>query len=281
MADANEVRLQLAHENAAVYAANPNVKAVLLTGSVARGYADDKSDIDTLILYGTPPLNAEFDQICSAAKQAGGGLIGGTPGEGFAVYYYAQGVKCDFAHGPVELEEQRIAAMLATPGLDSINHIILSGLVDAIALHGGAWFEPLRAKLRDEYPVALGEMMVEKHLSFQPRWVLEKMGVDRAERLFLYESYLASTENILGMLYGLNRRYHPGKLKGVAWVVDQMTIKPPELLRRLEQLFQLEPRTAVAELYSLIEETLALVERHRPNIDTSKARDRLGMVLRR
>ena len=49
MNDATQVRLKLAEENAAASAARPNVKAVLVTGSVARGYADDNSDIDTLI----------------------------------------------------------------------------------------------------------------------------------------------------------------------------------------------------------------------------------------
>jgi nucleotidyltransferase-like protein len=219
--EANQVRLKLAEDNVAVYAANPKVKAVLITGSVARGYADDNSDIDTLILYETLPSQEEFDQVCADAKASGGGFLGGTSAEGFAVYAYAQGIKCDFAHGPVELEERRIATMLDKPDLDPINHIILSGLLDAIPLHGRAWFEPWRAKLKNEYPPALAEMMVQKHLSFQPRWVLDKMGVDRSERLFLYESYLAAVENILGVLYGLNRRYHPGKLKGVAWMIEQ------------------------------------------------------------
>ncbi len=106
------------------------------------------------------------------------------------------------------------------------------------------------------------------------------MGVERSEHLFLYESYLAATANILGILYGLNRLYHPGKLKGVAWVIERMTIKPPRLRERLENLFRLEPEAAVTALYTLIDEVLSLVETHLPGLSTAGARNRPGMKLR-
>jgi hypothetical protein len=96
----------------------------------------------------TPLSQAEFDEIGAAARAAGGDFRGGAIEEGFVVSYYVQGIKCDFAHGLIELEERRMATMLDTPDLDPINHIILSGLLDAVALYGKDWHEPWQVKLQ-------------------------------------------------------------------------------------------------------------------------------------
>ncbi len=130
--------LTFAHQNAAHYATMPNVKAILLAGSVSQHRADNHSDIDMMIYY-DPFLTAE-----------------------------------------------QFAA---------------------------------------EKETALTKM-VEKHLRFTPRWVLEKMGADRDERLFLAEELLNNQKNLLGVFYGLNKLYHPGKVKGVAWAISKMISNP-------------------------------------------------------
>jgi hypothetical protein len=122
---------------------------------------------------------------------------------------------------------------------------------------------------------------VKKHLRFYPRWVIEKMGVERNDLLFLYESFVEAAENIIGILCGVNRLYHPGKLKGSEWTISQMRAAPPELLSRLEALFQQEPWVAAGELHGLIGETLDLLEREMPEIDTARTRRVLAMELRR
>jgi predicted nucleotidyltransferase len=51
MKEASEQRLALARRNAAAYLAIPKVKAIGIAGSVARGEADEYSDIDMSIYY--------------------------------------------------------------------------------------------------------------------------------------------------------------------------------------------------------------------------------------
>jgi hypothetical protein len=53
-----------------------------------------------------------------------------------------------------------------------------------------------------------------------------------------------------------------------------MPIAPPDLARRLKGLLRAEPRAAVHELDTLIEETLALVEARMPQVDVDGARQR-------
>jgi hypothetical protein len=280
MNDINAQRLELARRNARHYAADPNVKAIMVTGSVAKGEADDNSDIDCTVFYERTLTQEEFDAICQEARGSGGDLYPGTPEEGFAVYHYIEGVKCDFGHGTVAGAEEFMQEMLEKPDPDPNRQIIMSGFLACIPLYGDEWVEKWKEKL-SHYPAGLAEAMVRRHLRFHPRWVVEKMGLERHDLLFVYESFLEGAGNIIGVLCGVNRLYHPGKLKGPRWVIDQMTIRPERLLERLESLFRTEPATAVEELYNLIEETLAIVEREMPEISTARVRSVIAMVLRK
>jgi len=281
MNEATKIRLELAQRNAARYAANPNIKAILLTGSVVQGGADDYSDIDTSLYYEGGPTEAEFQAACEAARASGGDLHYGTAEEGFAVYEYIEGIRCDFGHGSMAQVEAMMQDFLETPDLEDMNkQIAISGFLDGVPLYGEDWIKAWQAKLA-AYPPGLGPALVKKHLRFHPYWVLEKMGVARRDHLFLYETLVTAARNILGILCGLNQCYYPGKLKGMAWTISKMRLKPNNLLARLEQIFLADPAAAVAQLRELIEETLALVETHMPNVDTSRVRRILPMVLRK
>ena len=62
MNEANEASatlLRLAQQHANIYAPLPGVQAIVVTGSVAGGYADHYSDIDMLIYYDELPPNME------------------------------------------------------------------------------------------------------------------------------------------------------------------------------------------------------------------------------
>ncbi len=62
-------RSALAQQIASHYRANPKVAAVLVEGSVARGYADHFSDIDLAVFWAEPPTAQERRDI---VKRAGG-----------------------------------------------------------------------------------------------------------------------------------------------------------------------------------------------------------------
>ncbi len=55
MNEASLWRRALAERIALVYASNPEVAAILLSGSVARGWADHYSDIELGIYWSRPP----------------------------------------------------------------------------------------------------------------------------------------------------------------------------------------------------------------------------------
>ncbi|MBI4675534.1 MAG: hypothetical protein HY741_28150 [Chloroflexi bacterium] len=56
-------RLELAKKIAPLYAANPKLRALVVAGSVARGWADEWSDIELDLFWNEPPTDAERKSV--------------------------------------------------------------------------------------------------------------------------------------------------------------------------------------------------------------------------
>ncbi|WP_420632205.1 nucleotidyltransferase domain-containing protein [Candidatus Leptofilum sp.] len=277
----SESLLELARQNTAVFQQNPHIKAILVTGSVAKGLADDNSDIDIIVYYDTLPSEETFEAYRQAALDSGGGFYGGNAQDGFALFQYIGGIRHDFAHGRVSETENMVGQFLAEPSLEENNlFIALDGILTGLPLKGAEITDSWKTKLAN-YPPELSDLLVKKHLRFRPHWVLQKMGVDRNEVIFLQEELLNAVQNIFGVLCGLNQMYHPGKIKGLNYTVAQMQLAPSNVANRLPALFEVDMQTAVSNLKTLIEETVKLVEIHLPHIDTAPTWKLFNMQLRK
>jgi hypothetical protein len=85
------------------------------------------------------------------------------------------------------------------------------------------------------------------------------------------------SHNLLAVLAGLNRKYFTTfQFKRMRAFCDELTIAPPNLAERIEALFASDHRAAVEEAEQLVRETLDLVDRHMPEVDTANARKRIG-----
>ena len=281
MSKVSETFLEIARQNTAVFRQNPHIKAILVTGSVAKGHADDNSDIDIIMYYDALPGQAAFEAYRQAALDSGGGFYGGNAQDGWALFQYIDGIRHDFAHAKLSETEEMIEQFLAEPTLEENNlFIALDGILTGVPLKGTEITQTWKEKLT-HYPPQLGDMLVKKHLRFRPHWVLQKMGVERNEVIFLQEELLNAVQNIFGVLCGLNKLYHPGKIKGLNQTVTKMQIAPPNVASRLPALFEVDMQTAVNNLKTLIEETITLVETHMPHIDTAPTRKLFTMQLRK
>jgi hypothetical protein len=273
--------LEIARQNTAVFHQNPHIQAILVTGSVAKGVADNNSDIDIIMYYDELPDEAAFEAYRQAALDSGGGFYGGNAQDGFALFQYIDGLRHDFAHGKLSETENMIDEFLAKPSLEENNlFITLDGILTGVPLKGAKITQKWKDQLAN-YPPELGDMLVKKHLRFRPHWVLQNMGVERNEVIFLQEELLNAVQNIFGVLCGLNQLYHPGKIKGLHYTVAKMTLTPPNIATRLPALFEVDMQTAVNDLKTLIEETISLVETHLPHIDIAPTRKLFTMQLRK
>jgi hypothetical protein len=85
---------------------------------------------------------------------------------------------------------------------------------------------------------------------------------------------------VLGVLAGLNRQYYSTfYFKRMRAFTETLTLKPADLADRIERLLahlSSDPAAAANELEALVAETVALVERHMPEIDVTEAKRFLG-----
>src|SRR5260221_11366188 len=236
MNDYSNIRFELAKKNFLRFK-NPDLLAASLTGSAAKGYADDFSDIDVILIYKNPVSSNEFELIVKEAKESGGDLYHGTPEAGFAVYYYIDGIKCDFGFG-YSAETQKLfdeSIEESDEPVDTVKHLQISGFIDGIILYDENWLIPLIEKVKI-MPESVKQKLVKHHLKFLPKWVFEKMAIEREDILFYYETILEVFGNMIGILCGLNSFYHPGKIKGAEFTIEKMKIKPFNFISRNKKL---------------------------------------------
>lgn len=92
----------------------------------------------------------------------------------------------------------------------------------------------------------------------------------RRDLVLLYDVVGQATRALLGTLLGLNRRYLPHlRFKWLDQLAAGMSRAPVDLVSRLRTAYRAEPAVAVQELRRLLVETLQLVERHLPEVDTA------------
>jgi predicted nucleotidyltransferase len=133
MNEASVERLALAQQLAPYYCENPKVAAVLVEGSIARGYADLFSDIDLAVFWEAAPTEQERRDI---SKKAGGRQVQLFPYNedeaGWSETYDVGGVAIDVRHMGVEASRYILADVLerTDPSLSKQQHIaaLLSGL---------------------------------------------------------------------------------------------------------------------------------------------------------
>lgn len=263
------------------YAADPNLEAAMVTGSVSLGCVDAASDVDMMFYYRERPSPTTLEKLKAEALASGGGIYSYDPAEGLACYFFVDGVRVDSAFQQTADFAQLISDFVQEPDLTDKNKLIItSGVQQCIPLYGTETIQAWQQQLA-QLPASFYEALVQKHLRFPPAAVLLNMGVDREDYGFVYELLLEAVGNMLTVLCALNGLIPPGKIKGIGTRLDKLTFKPDNLAERVKQLWMLPPQEAVPHFYQMILELFALVDYHMPLIGTHAARERLFLQLRK
>lgn len=263
-------RRALAKLIAPAYAANPKVAGVLLAGSVARGLADQFSDIEIDIFWHAPPTDEDRS---TPIERAGWPVAYRHVDENeWADGFLIEGVKVDTSQFLVSTIDRWLDDVLVRADIEPEYQVRITAIQHGQPLYGAEMIEQWRAKTV-VYPEALAHAMVAGYLTFKPRELLEMLAA-RDDVLLLHQDLVAAEQLIISVLMGVNRVYAPHPFhKWLDWEIGQLTFAPPDLNRRLRQILRAEPRAAADQLHQVIEETFTLVERHLPAFDASAARD--------
>ena len=276
MNQVSQYLLALAKQKIQAYISHPEAKAAMVTGSTATGQVDFYSDVEMFIYYDELPSK---EQLQLARQQNRGSepirIFDGYSDGHFGEFYFIDGIEFQIGNVTTAFWEQDMATILEKLEVTSHLQKALSGMLDCIPLYGEELISKWKRQIAD-YPDALAQEMVAKHLNFFPIWALQEHLAARDTTLFQHQIRLEAGQNLLGVLAGLNRLYYSTfQFKRMKQFIEKMNIAPENLYMRLESLYHQEPLAAANQLKELVAETVELVELHLPEIDASKVRKSL------
>jgi hypothetical protein len=243
----------------------PVVEEVVLTGSVSRGFADEISDIEILLVTTTRLDLAEcFEQ----ASRVGLGTLDtwGVQGtEVSRVFGYYEGVPIETIWWPHDFAEASVAALVSGEQSDAAE-----ALASGIALRTGGLLETWQQRLR-VYPEGLAAARIEEAAltwgGFHPTGFLTL--ARPGERLALVEYLYSDAVRVLRIVYALNRVWQPTS-KRLADRVQALPVKPERLAERIEEaLTEPDPLRAMLVMSELQADTADLAPPG-PNIDRAR-----------
>lgn len=268
-------RIAVAEKVAERYAATDGVEAVLLAGSVARGLADARSDVEVDVYWKRAPSDAERRAV---VDEAGWEWVYAEVDE----HEWADGVRL----GGVKVDVSQFVTATIDGYLDALRsgdtepelQVRATALLDGRALAGESQIGAWRARLAP-YPEALGLAMLDQALPTRPVERLEML-VARDDPVLLTRDVVEGVHALLDALFAVNRRYVPHPFhKWLAFESAQLVLAPHDLESRIRGVLA-APRDGVPDLVRLTEETFDLVEQHVPAYDVAAARADFGSSIR-
>ena len=269
--------LKLARFVTDAYVENANVRAVIVTGSVARGCADEYSDVEIGVFWENPPSDEERME---AISRIGGELLMFDAYDGFKASEHIglSGItlgqsRCSGTlmvapnHMTIDTVEEWIGALIDDLDTTSRNYVLAAAVDQGIPLYGHALVECWKKKVAT-FPLRLAVKLVQQNLWLGP-WFNWVAYVQRADHLVLAQHLVWMQQRIVDLLASLNREYVPSpEYKWVERFIDELRVKPRNCSQRLRATFSTDDVSeAMRNLVQLGQEVIDLVEEHLPEVN--------------
>lgn len=273
-------RRELARELVRSYARRPGVELILLGGSPARGWADRYSDLDIVLYWRT--LDERW--IRSRPLERHGArfitLLDMPEHRAMLEIYTLGGLIVELGHATTASLRREIAGVTKEHRADPAAINSLGGFLDALPLYGRERHRAIVSSL-PPYPDALARTVVERNAGFFWKGCLRHQGIARGESVFVSDGICAMIKRLVAILAALNRLYYwPGEPRWIDRWAGRMKTCPQGLWPRLKRMMEGDRAKALSELEALIAEVLALVKKHMPEADLSRARQFEGLEVR-
>lgn len=264
-------RVILAHADRA------EVACGMISGSTSEGLADELSDLDLIIHYETLPTEVELARI---RESLGGGAVltlGGSLADGAEVVQFRlENVDVQVVHSTVSHWEAEIDAMLTGADPASPTAKAMYGTLTSIAVVGDERLRLWQGKI-GAYSDPLRRAMISRHIVLFPIWKHLPRLARRDADLWCRQALVDGSFKLLTVLAGVNGKYFtPFQFKRARAFAGGLTHSPDRLIDRLESLWSTDLSVSVQTLRQLAAETLDIVERTFPDIDTTSARRAIG-----
>lgn len=234
-------------------------REIAVTGSVARGVADDDSDIElNFWVESLPPA----EERSAWLRDLGATHFAFDPeperdGSIWAMCRY-RGVWLEPGWQPIETVETLLGQIVAGEITDHALLILAEVVAHAVPVRTNSLLARWQERLAS-YPDVVQQYLIEaaaRRWTPAPfRWAL----VRRGERLALAERLVHDVHGVLRIVFALNREWEP-VWKWARQMSEPLPIKPERLAERIDEIFStLGAAHAVETCHRLVLDTLALV----------------------
>lgn len=269
--------LRLARELARIYTADPRVMAVMAGGSVARGCADEYSDVEIGVFWDTPPSDEDRRD---AARLMGGEVWKFDPSGGdrasehiglseatVGSRRYPGTAMVSPVHITVDTAEEWIGALVDDLDTAPRKYELAAAIRYGDPVYGHDLLRRWQEKAAS-FPDRLAVKLVQQNLWLGP-WFNRASYVTRADHLVLAQNLVWMQQGIVNVLAALNRDYLPSmEHKWVGWLLERLEIKPDDCPARLRATFAAgDQGQAGLDLVELGMEVIDLVEAHLPEVN--------------
>lgn len=268
------------------YSRQSSCVGVAIIGSVARGHPDSFSDVDLMIAWSEMPSlevrrevildagsNIEIDWSNTSAPTfrqlfvQRGGILGevwpGTSTDPDSLRlrerYFVQGLKIGVIGVLVEAVDKALVLRRQEFPISDGESLLRNSLRYAVAVYGHDVFDNWRIRA-EEYPSQLQASMVSRYAEVGEPWWLRYALVARSDRLALRLIVDDVLTRIFRLVAVVNKMFLPDtRFKWAQCRISEYPIQPRNFLPRLELVMSADPLLVVADVESLLLETIDLV----------------------
>ncbi len=248
----------IAHDIGELYSRNEKVSAVLLAGSVSRGWEDGHSDIELHVIWNQSPST---DDRMEVIRRVNGVLKSFYPyeDEEWSETYWYNGVKLEISNFLWQTIDKTIDKVTKEYSTNLDAQCLVAAVHDGIPLYGNDKISQFKNKMA-VYPDGLKRAMLTENLELGSRWDSRVALQSRGDYLMLYDLMAAVEKKVMAQLFAHNRIYvHHPAFKWQRKSLEQMPQVPEGIGRRLEQVFIRAMEPGLRELEAIVVDVEQLV----------------------
>ncbi|MFQ3545308.1 DUF4037 domain-containing protein [Halobacillus rhizosphaerae] len=248
----------IAHEIGKLYSRNEKVSAVLLAGSVSRGWEDGHSDIELHVIWNQSPSSEDRMEVI---RRVNGVLKSFYPyeDEEWSETYWYNGVKMEISNFLCQTIDKTIDRVTKEYSTNLEDQCLVAAVHDGIPLHGNEKISQFKHKTA-VYPDGLKRAMLTENMELGSRWDSRVALQSRGDYLMLYDLMAAVEKKVMAQLFAHNKLYvHHPAFKWQRKSLEQMSRVPEGIGRRLEQVFISDVESGLRELETIVGEVEQLV----------------------
>lgn len=278
--DTSQGGVAVAKYVASYYRENPQVKGILIGGSVSRHRADVYSDLELGIFWDRLPSDSERQAVI---ERTGADLwmFNSYTGDSEWVVNEHWGLEqltlesqtysgtsmISINHLSVAMMEQCLTEVVEHYDTALEKQVLIAAIQNGIGLYGTELLQRWQSKAAI-FPDELAIKIVQENLWFGP-WFCPEAYAARDDIQVLLQHFVWSEQCILRVLAALNRLYYiSSEHKWMGAFAEMMPIVPPDLSSRMKQVFRMDAIEGWNLLRTLIHETIDLVEKYLPAVNS-------------